>query len=109
MIDTAQWCGKERLRFYESIRGSYEYCGAKIDGVKINGKITGAMAPIILTGVQGSLGMAVAQKQAAQHGLANLIPLAEQTVDVAAEKQAEYLPKQHAKHKVRQLFSYFDN
>ena len=60
MIDAARWCGKERLRFYERIRGRYEYCGAKIDGVKINGKITGALAQIILTGVEGNWGMAVA-------------------------------------------------
>jgi len=59
MIDAAQWCGKERLWLYEKIRGSYEYCGVKIDGVKINGKITGALAQIILTGVEGNWGMAV--------------------------------------------------
>jgi hypothetical protein len=54
--------------------------------------------------VERHLRVAVTGEQAAKQSLANFISLALQTVDIAAEKQAEHLPKQHGKRKLRQLF-----
>ncbi len=50
----------------------------------------------------------MAGEQTAEQSLANFISLASQTVDIAAEKQAEHLPKQHGERQARQLFSHFD-
>ncbi|MCI0698161.1 hypothetical protein L0337_39915 [candidate division KSB1 bacterium] len=76
--------------------------------MKIDGNTTIALAGIILPEVERHLRVAVTGEQAAKQSLANFIPPASQTVDIAAEKQAEHLPKQHGKRKLRQLFSHFD-
>jgi hypothetical protein len=76
--------------------------------LKIDGNTTSALAGIILPEVECHLRVAVTGEQAAEQSLADFIPLATQTVNIAAEKQAEHLPKQHGERQARQLFSHFD-
>jgi len=73
--------------------------------LKIDGNTTIALAGIILPEIECHLRVAMTGEQAAEQSLANFVSLALQTVDIAAEKQAEHLPKQYGKRKARQLFS----